>query len=383
MIRTLVASTQEIDDTDLAVDELFQQLDLANNLLNNSIGIIACRTEYLETNIISNLSKTLPFDLVGATTILGGSNKAFAPFVFTLYVITSDDAFFNSICIKDINTENFEEKVKESTQDLITKNLKMFLMYAPLDTDLTSDRLLNVIDGLTEETIPVFGQVAISHYPDSSNSMTIFNNTFALHNLVLVAISGNVTPKFTIANVEENHIKKERGLITKSCNNIVEEINGASAISYLENIGYENDLNAEGLSVIPLVLSYPELTLPITRSVFSITKEGWIVLGGDAPMNIPVSISYTNTKDVGDITENELKKHNESEDFHGCLIYSCIARYHILGLTNNIEYEKCKEILIDKNFVFSYSGGEICPIKTKNGKWKNFLHNHSIVMLGF
>ncbi|MDR2738996.1 MAG: hypothetical protein LBB68_04085 [Treponema sp.] len=69
MIKVLNACTAEIDDVDLAVSEILEQLDVPGNLRNNSIGIIACYYEFIETGVVAEICKRLPFDVVGCTTL--------------------------------------------------------------------------------------------------------------------------------------------------------------------------------------------------------------------------------------------------------------------------------------------------------------------------
>ena len=73
MIRMLTACTEELDEVGEAVSEILEQLDLENNLLNNSVGLIFCDPEFIASGVVAAVSQKLPFDTVGVTTRAGAT----------------------------------------------------------------------------------------------------------------------------------------------------------------------------------------------------------------------------------------------------------------------------------------------------------------------
>jgi hypothetical protein len=74
MITMFNAFTNEIDNPDIAVEEIIEQLK-NKKLLKNTVGIIACYYEYVENGTIDNLSKLLPFELIGCVVLGSAINK--------------------------------------------------------------------------------------------------------------------------------------------------------------------------------------------------------------------------------------------------------------------------------------------------------------------
>ena len=66
-MQAFTASTFEIDDVQAAVAEILEQLQ--SRLCQNSVGIISCYAEFIDSGVVEALCNQLPFDVVGITTI--------------------------------------------------------------------------------------------------------------------------------------------------------------------------------------------------------------------------------------------------------------------------------------------------------------------------
>ncbi|MDR1319781.1 MAG: hypothetical protein LBJ90_09155, partial [Treponema sp.] len=69
MIKMLTAFTEEIDDVEGSVSDLLGQLDLDRKRLANSLGIIHCFSDFVDSGVVKALSAKIPFDTVGCTTM--------------------------------------------------------------------------------------------------------------------------------------------------------------------------------------------------------------------------------------------------------------------------------------------------------------------------
>ena len=67
MIKNIHAHTFEIDNLDIAVTEILEQLNMKENLLSNSIGIMSCYYEFIESGVVAAICDALPFDVIGMT----------------------------------------------------------------------------------------------------------------------------------------------------------------------------------------------------------------------------------------------------------------------------------------------------------------------------
>jgi hypothetical protein len=56
----------------------------------------------------------------------------------------------------------------------------------------------------------------------------------------------------------------------------------------------------------------------------------------------------------------------------------CVTRYIVLHPNSDAEIKKVIEKVGDKiPYWLAYSGGEICPVRGKDGKLRNRLHNYT------
>ncbi|MDR3233608.1 MAG: hypothetical protein LBT46_08110, partial [Planctomycetaceae bacterium] len=84
------AYTNEIDDPDVAAAEITEQLK-DKKLLKNSVGIIACYFEFIETGVVEAICKTLPFDVIGCSVMGSAVNAAGSMEQLSLTILTGDD----------------------------------------------------------------------------------------------------------------------------------------------------------------------------------------------------------------------------------------------------------------------------------------------------
>jgi hypothetical protein len=379
MIRSFVATTREIDDTAIAVSEILDKLDISKNLLKNSIGIISCYSEYIETGVLRAICETLPFDTIGTTTCLSSTNGESDQLLFTLLVLTSDDCDFKTVMIPV--SEQFEKNINDSLRPLIEyaeDKPKLILTYLPLMNTLGGDKILSTIDKATPD-IPLFGTVAVDHNPDYRTSKVIHNGSVYGDALSLGLLYGEVSYQFDVASLNPEKIRKQQAIITESNENVLMKINDKHALDYLEEIGLSRNVIESGLGVLPLVIDHKDGTRPIARAVFGITPEGYVVCGGSMPTNATVSIGRLDVNDVLSTTTETLK--SIAKPGQTIISYSCIARFMILCTKCTAEAEILRDSSTDMNYFFSCSGGEICPLPDANSKLKNHFHNFTNVFL--
>jgi len=376
MIKSFTATTREIDDAEAAVAEVLSALDLENNLLGNSLGIISCFSDFEETGVLKAICDALPFDSIGATTCLCAVNQEVDQIIFTITVLTSDDCSFKTtaIPIAEAYGQAIDAAVKEQLlQPESTPAL--LLSFFPLINMISGDMILEAVDKVTGG-IPMFGTAAVDHTIDYSSAMTIHNGEAFREAAVLGAIYGAPKLAFEIASLNENKIRKQKAIITESDGSILIGINGKTALEYLEEIGLSKEELASGLGIIPLVVDHKDGTKPVARAVFALTPDGHVVCGGTMPVNAILSIGRIGAEDVLHTTETTLKQLVEKESL--ILGYSCMARYLALGANHTAEAEKMSEVASDTQYLFACSGGEICPLPDADGKLKNYYHNYTI-----
>ena len=378
MIKSLVAITCEIDDVDAAVNDITSALNIEENLLKNSIGIISCFSEFEETGVLKAICDALPFDCIGATTNMCSCENETAQVLFALTVLTSDDCEFDSILLPI--TEEYTTTIKSELASLINKREAkpaLILSYFPILNTVSGDMILTAIDNASGG-VPLFGTVAIDHSNDYSMACTIRNGQTYREAAVLGLIYGAVDCSFEIASLDEEKIGKQTAIITESNGNILIGVNGKSALDYLNEIGITKVDLETGLGILPLVVDHKDGTKPVARAVFALTPDGYTVCGGAMPVGATLAVGRIAMDDVLQTTEGVVKH----IDVKGgaILSYSCMARYLSLGANSEAEAEKVSELTGGKNYIYAISGGEICPLPDADGKLKNLFHNYTNVI---
>ena len=378
MIKSYTATTREIDDPQAAVAEILAMLAPDNNLLKNSLGIISCFSEFEDTGVLKAICDALPFECIGATSCLCSAGQEIDEILFAITVLTSDDCDFKSLAIPI--TEQYEQNISSSLTALLGHSPEkpaLFFSYFPLMNTVSGDLILSALDEATG-SIPLFGMTTVDHTADYSSAKTIYNGNGYSEMAVLCAVFGVPKVEFGVASIDDSNIRKQKAIITESNGNTLIGVNGKLAIEYLEEIGYTREEVCTGLGVVPLVIDYMDGPKSVVRAVFTYTPEGHVVCGGKMPVNSTLGLAKHMEK--SDVLETAgVNMRALSEKGSTILSYSCVARYLVLGMDNTAEAETLIENAGGANHMFSYSGGEICPMPGANGKLKNVFHNYTIV----
>jgi hypothetical protein len=163
-------------------------------------------------------------------------------------------------------------------------------------------------------------------------------------------------------------------------------VGGVPALDYLRGIGVVrmND-KVEQLFAVPAVVFYENGT-QAARALLERVKDGSadVLAAGNIPVGAKVSFAFIDTqgtvKSVTGLTEDF-----EKEKVRNSLNYSCVARSWTLGskyfaeLEIYADYYKRSLGGAPANYIFGYSGGEICPVPDKDGKLINCFHNYSLI----
>jgi hypothetical protein len=385
MIKVLNACTAEIDDVDLAVSEILEQLDVPGSLLNNSIGIIACYYEFIETGVVAEICQRLPFDVVGCTT-LGNSARGICGLeLLSISVLTSDDVFFSSAMSAPLDPPD----IVCSIQGVYTQALEglkgdpaMIFSYIPMMQSVEAVSILDTVHCLGRG-VPIFGTISCDSTATFQDSRVIYNGQAAPNTMALVFLRGNVRPKFYVNTIPEENIQKLAGIITESEGCLVKRVNGMPFLDYLATMGLPKQGVIASPSSFPIMINYNDNTKPAGRAIYMLTPEGYALLAGEAPVGSGVSIAAMDYAGVLATAESAVKK-AIAGDVSGLLIYPCLSRNLMLEANTDDEMKKIIETL-GGNYPYQvcYSGGEICPVSTAEGKLLNRIHSFTLVICAF
>ncbi len=379
MIKAQTAYTREIDDAELAVSELLAQLNLTN-LQKNSIGILTCYAEYIDSGVVAALCDKLPFDVVGCTSMGCGTNGACGHLDLTLMVLTSDDVEFSAVVSSSLASEQIapvQALVDSSLAELTTPPVFM-LAFMPLLYNVGGEVFLSALDNALN--LPVFGTLAVDHTTDYSASRTIFNGNAYADCMVSVVFAGAVQPRFMIASLAIDKAMKQQAIITDSDNNLLKQVNGQPVIEYMTSLGLTRDGQIEGPSTIPFIVDLNDGTKPMVRAIFAQTPEGYAVCGASMPVNATLSIGSIDYTEVMDTTRMVLDEAVAAAPFDALLSFSCIGRNYALGVKTEDELSLFEKSLTDTPFQITYSGGEVCPLADSEGNLRNRFHNDTIIV---
>ncbi|MCL2801203.1 MAG: FIST C-terminal domain-containing protein [Treponema sp.] len=384
------AFTEEIDDVDAAAAEILKQLDLDNSLMKNSIGLLHCYNEFIDSGVVSALCEKLPFDVVGITVPYVRLSGKASSMGLMLNVLTGDDVNFITGISDPINTgggnlAQVTEKLCSGVSARLNNNEKppMLITFGPFMhvLKINADEYIDKVSGYFPN-VPVFGAFSFSEEIDFSKCYTLYNGQSYENAAGLVAITGNIDPSFLTISVPEKNIIGELATITKSAGNIIHAINGVSVEDYVISIGLvDKKGDLEKLYSTPMIARLDDGST-VVRVCIGGDGQGGAIMGGHVPEGAKIGFAMLEVSD--NISTSKEISHNALEIFNGrnIIVYSCMARLGFMG-ANQRELEAktiCDILGGSNNFFLAYVGGEIFPQKLLSGKYVNHLQNFSIIV---
>jgi hypothetical protein len=381
MIKMLTAYTEEVDDAELAVSELLEQLDLDHRLLANSVGIVHCYSDFIESELLQSLNEAVPFDLVGCTTLSVSMPNAMGQMALMLTVLTSDDIQFVT-GVSDPIEDDMSGPVTALYERLVSglpRKPAMLTPFIPFMLTIGGDEFIEKIDELSGG-IPAFGTLAISNEPDFSQIYTIYNGDSYATSLVFLAFVGDLNPIFFSASVADENILKQKAIVTSANRNILETVNNMPTADYLESIGLAKDGDSSGLVSMPLIVTLEDGS-QLIRACVSFSENRGVILCGAIPVNSTLALSTMSTDDVTRSTKDKIAEAMKAAEGKNMMMYSCAGRRWALGIDGMAEHKAVTECTGDAfPYFFIYSGGEIFPERFADGKIVNHLQNDSVII---
>jgi hypothetical protein len=382
MIKMLTAFTEEIDDAEAAVAEILDQLNLGENLLANSVGIVHCSCDFDEGDVVRELCASLPFDVVGCTSLSVQAPGINSQLALVISVLTSDDVRFVSGVSAPISDDMSGPvaEVYERVIGSLAEKPAMIMPFIPFMTTIGGDEFIEKIDDLSGHGIPAFGTLAITSENDFSRVYTIYNGELYPTSLVLLGLIGDVKPMFFSASIAEGNILKQKAVVTEARKNMLKAVNNMPATKYLESIGLSSDGSVSGFEPMPFVVKLADGSM-LTRACIGATPDGSIILCGSIPVGSTLAIATMDADDVIASTGGKVKEALKEGNGRCMMMYSCVARNWTLGTKVMAEHEEVDRRIGDAvPYHFVYSGGEIFPAFFEDGKISNHLQNDTMIL---
>ncbi|MDR3279090.1 MAG: FIST C-terminal domain-containing protein [Synergistaceae bacterium] len=381
MIDMYTSFTEEIDDVRIAVGELRERID-AHGLLKNSVGILHCNVDFVESGVVSGLCAELPFDVIGGTTISASTYGIMSKSVLILTVLTSDVVAF-ATGVSDKASDDASAAMRElygRVTDARTEPPVLLMPFFPHSFKVGGDEFLSFLDEASGG-VQAFGGFPVSggHGPDEN--FTIYNGEAYEDAAALLALYGDVDPDFFIVSVDHRNIMKQKAVATIVERNMLKTVNNMPAFEFLKSKGITINDDVAGLETMALIFYPEDGGEMLIRMCMKKTPEGWIVMSGGAPAGSTIALSVINPDSVIRSMEEGIWSALAAARGRGMLMYSCAARFWALGISGMGEHKKAMECVGKASpYLLSYSGGEIFPIRRRDGRTVNSLLNDSLII---
>lgn len=394
-MESIVLYTEEIDDLQEAVREIFEQAE-GFLLKKNSLAILFTEDETDYPELYNLLAEKWKFPVVGCTAmamLLG--KQGYCGTGISVLLLTADDCEFAAGITDDLNKGNYERLIGDKLEELkagLSSEIKLVISYGGMVTDeqnVAGDDIVAAIDKASGG-VPLFGGLAADGF--NFNRFRVFcNGTVKQSGQVMVLVAGNIEPKFVYANSVENRASFFYEVTESRSNQVIRLGNG----TFMDALKRE-DMQVSKTDVLgdyilsPFVLTIHQPngdSVEVARNLSVLNQEtGAGCFLGAVPEGSTLSIGIINRSDVQksvnlsfDKILNEIREHG----YKTLLCTSCCARFLALASNINAEVEAYTgRVPEGVSLAGLYSYGEYCPVRgNKTGELYNMFHNFTFTIL--
>ncbi len=378
MIEMYTARTSEIDEIEVAIEELKSQIDF-QKLKKNSGGLLYCSLDFVESGVAKAVCDIMPFDVIGMTTLASADEHGYGIYELTLTILTSDEVSFTAGLSGSIKPDTYHQEIELLFSELrgkVSEDPALILSFIPHMRDVAGYEIVDAMDSVCGG-IPIWGSITTSVDFTYGTVSTIYNGEILRSGLAMMFINGPVEPHFIICSIPERNVTNSRGIVTKSNGSILYEVSDMPIMDYLKSIGLEVD--SENITTVPLLLYYDNADEYVALGFYTLFEDGSVLTGGPMPENTPFVVGYIDEAGIHESANIGFDRILALTDRQATLLLPCITRYIMLAPNQEDELKLiCKRLTVPgKPFAMAYSGGEICPMLGADGKLHNRFHNYS------
>jgi len=390
VVKMLTAYTEEVDEIEDGIAELLGQIDLGA-LKKNSVGIVTCHFDFIHSRFIEAMGKKLPFDVIGMTTMSSTDQHGLGMYALTLTVLTSDDLVFETVISESLDTDDYGNKVEAAYSDAARKlpgDPSLIVGLLPLLKFPNGAELHKSLDKACGG-IPIWGGVATHTDTGYEHCYTFRNGDYSRDGMALLLIHGPIEPEFIVVSLPLQNIQKNQGKITKSDGCLLQEINGIPTLQYLEILGIV--IMESAPLTMPMMTYYEGIPEPVALAIYAVNDDGSISCGGEMTEGSAVAVGEITVGSVMASAREALDRALGCGKRGGMLVLPCVSRYVMLSPNNDDEMVLVSEKMGNDNllgtslmpFMAGYAGGEICPVRDRNGVLRNRFHNFTFSVCVF
>jgi hypothetical protein len=376
----LTVHTFEIEDADAAVRDIHEQLQNQGGLLKNTVGLLFCYLDFIKSGTAEAVSKALPFDTLGCTTLGAAMPGAMGDIILSLTVLTSDDVEFHTGLSEPL-IEDEEARIVKAYRELaasLRDPPSLIFIITPTLNNLAGDVVVNVLDRESRGA-PIFGDCALDADTKTRTPKTIYKGTAYADRMPILLFSGNLAPQFFVNSVWEYNIYTQKALITEAEGNRMISVNHIPAAEYMRKIGLITEARLDMLFVFPLAIGAGDDAPSKLFIIYTINDDGSLTCSANTPVGSTIYIGSPSSGEVINSAKN-ITGAVKKTGGEATLIFSCFSRSVILTNPRD-EMDAVQEEFKDSTlpYVFVYSGGETCPVYSEKGCIVNQYHNFVIV----
>ncbi|MDR2304769.1 MAG: FIST C-terminal domain-containing protein [Treponema sp.] len=378
MVRFLTAFTFEIDDPQLAAQEILEQLDTKHSLLKNSAGLLFCSLDFVSSGTAGEVSKALPFDVIGCTTHGIAAPGMIGENTLALLVLTSDNAVFKTGVSDSLDVDG-EGRIRDLYRRLSGSSESppsLMLVCHSNPEYLSGDIVADIFSGVSGG-IPLFGTNALDETFENRTPLIIYNGTSYPDRLALLLVYG-VESRFNIKSLPTLNLYTKPAFVTEVQGNRLISINDMPAVEFMEKLGIISGNKVNAIYGFPLLIDNHDGTGPKSCAIHSIEAGGVLRCGSFIVKGAALQLVNQMREEVLRNSEELINLIKKEEDTTSHLIFSCFGRsVPLVDLKEEMElFQKHME---GRSFMFVYSGGEFCPARDEQGEIRNSFHQFCII----
>ena len=390
MVKMMTAYTEEIDETEEGIAELMGQIDLGA-LGGNSVGIVTCHFDFVNSDFIKEMCKRLPFDVIGNTTMSSADRHGKGMYALVLTVLTSDDLVFETVISGSLDADGYRDEIRAAYSGAARRlpgNPSLIVSLFPLLKYPNGSELHRSLDDACGG-VPIWGGVATNTDTGFDYCYVFRNGEHKRDGMAMLLVHGSIEPEFVVVSMPQRNIQKSKGKITRSEGCVLHEINGMPALRYLETLGIVIMENAP--ITTPLMTYYQGIPDPVALAIYAVNGDGSLSCGGEMTEGASVAIGEITAASVMASAGEAMDRVLGCGKRDGMLALPCVSRYVTLSPGHDGEMALISERMGGGDpqvaprvpFMMGYAGGEICPVRDKNGVLQNRFHNFTFTACVF
>jgi len=395
MIKVLTVKTNELDNSERAIQDILNQLDTENNLLKNTVGLLFCHSKFVEMGIVKELCKKLPFEILGCTSMFFalsakadnsvGADKPAGEGVImlTLTVLTSDDIeFATGVCepLTETNADDCINAMYQKTASSLGGDANLAFAFPPTLFSLPIDIMTKALDRALGG-IPIFGTVALDVDAHIRRPQTIYMGTAYSDRIALLLFKGPVKPKFFSLRFPEKSVVAQDAVITSAEGPRLITINNEPAASFLKELGLIQDREGGFTQAIPMVIEGVDGSKPEVVVVQTVSPDGTLICGRHIPVGGILNIGAIGANFVLESARTLFQNIKEDSGGKWVFVISCFLRTVVLGEGATAEVAVLRQEFdsFPCSWLYINSGGELCPRYTESGGTENQALQYAII----